>query len=235
MNKLAAITRVNIRSTPSKEAEIWGNLNPGDLVNELDAAGWCPIEMEDGSTGWIAREYLKEAPADTQEEPEKEQPSEAGVIYQVDLEDMFGSPRDPAPYLIVFSLADLKPHFPAVKDYEGNPWSFKIYGHKLMEAPVRQAFKNLIDRGFAQELKTFDGCTCVRPMTGGGGWSVHSWGLAIDMNAQWNPYGFRPIEEKRGKNGVFSAGFVNCFIDAGLEWGGCWHNADGMHFQLPRV
>ena len=53
--------------------------------------------------------------------------------------------------------------------------------------------------------------------------SLHSWGVAIDVNAAWNPMGKEP---------KLSQGFVKCFKDAGFDWGGDWDYPDGMHFQL---
>jgi len=150
----------------------------------------------------------------------------AGIIGQSQLTALFGKPRDPAPYLVVLDFSEFKNAFTHVKDYLGHPWSCRIYAHKLMEAPLRQAFKSLVEGSFASELHTFDGCVCVRPMTSGNGWSVHSWGLAIDLNAGANPYGGRP---------KLSTGFVKCFTDAGFEWGGNWRTPDGMHFQIPRT
>lgn len=101
------------------------------------------------------------------------------------------------------------------------------------------AFLNLIDRGFADELKTWNGCHLIRPIRGYEDrvenlmakgeiekamiyMSVHSWGFGIDVNAKENGLGKIP---------KLSAGFVKCFIDAGFEWGGNWKRKDGMHFQ----
>jgi hypothetical protein len=55
--------------------------------------------------------------------------------------------------------------------------------------------------------------------------SLHSWGLAIDINAATNRFGGKP---------TMSAELVKCFTDAGFDWGGVWSNPDGMHFQLAR-
>jgi hypothetical protein len=147
-------------------------------------------------------------------------------MLQSELTELFGKPRDPAPYLVVMDFTEFAAALGPVKDYEGNTWGFKIYGHELMEEPLRQAFKNIVDRGLDQEFVTYDGCTNVRQMTGGGGWSVHSWGLAIDVNAAWNQYGAEPN---------MSEGFVECWTDAGFIWGGVWNTPDAMHFQIPRV
>jgi len=147
-----------------------------------------------------------------------------GAIRQSQLSNLYGKPRDPAPYLKVMDFTEFKDAFAHVKDFEGHSWSCRIYGHELMEAPLRKAFAAVVSRGLAKELKTFDGCVCIRPMTGGGGMSVHSWGMAVDLNAGTNGYGHQPS---------LSTAFVRCFTEQGLEWGGSWHTPDGMHFQLP--
>jgi hypothetical protein len=147
-------------------------------------------------------------------------------MLQRNLVKLFGRPRDPAPFLKVFSLREFQDALGPVQDYEGNDWGFKVYGHEMMEAPLRTAFQAIVGRRLADELITYDGCTNVRQMTGGGGWSVHSWGLAIDFNAAWNKFGEEPN---------MSPELVKCFTDAGFEWGGTWRTPDGMHFQLPKT
>jgi hypothetical protein len=147
-------------------------------------------------------------------------------MLQSELTNLFGHPRDPAPYLVVIDLAEFAESLGPVKDYEGNTWRFKLYCHKLMAEPIKRAFQNIKDRGLADQLVTYDGCVNVRQMTGGGGWSVHSWGLAIDFNAEWNQFGQTPN---------MSNDFVACFTDAGFIWGGDWSTPDGMHFQLPKI
>jgi len=102
----------------------------------------------------------------------------------------------------------------------------KLYCNKDIIEPLRKAFKNLIDRGFVKELKTFDGCFNIRKQRGAKSQSLHSWGIAIDVNAAWNGLGKKP---------VLSSGFVKCFKDAGFDWGGDWKRLDGMHFQLSSI
>lgn len=102
----------------------------------------------------------------------------------------------------------------------------KLYCNKDMVAPLSQAFKNLIDTGKVAELKTFDGCFNIRKKRGLSSMSLHSWGIAIDVNAAWNQLNMTP---------ALSAEFVKCFIDAGFEWGGTWSRKDGMHFQLKSI
>ena len=102
----------------------------------------------------------------------------------------------------------------------------RLYCNKDMVAPLTQAFKNLIATGFVKELKTWDGCFNIRKKRGLASMSLHSWGIAIDVNAAWNGLGKTP---------VLSAGFVKCFTDAGFDWGGTWTRKDGMHFQLNKI
>jgi hypothetical protein len=102
----------------------------------------------------------------------------------------------------------------------------RIYCNVDMVKPLRQALINLVTRGMMPELKTWDGCFNIRSMRGASTMSLHSWGVAIDINASENRLGQIP---------VLSPGFVQCFTDAGFEWGGTWKRPDGMHFQLARI
>jgi hypothetical protein len=119
----------------------------------------------------------------------------------------------------------------------------RIYCNKDMVVPLTTAFKNLIDRGFVNELKTWDGCFNVRVIRGyekkyerlkaegriveaNQLMSIHSWGTAIDVNAFENGLGVYP---------KLTSGFVKCFTDAGFDWGGAWKRLDGMHFQLAHI
>lgn len=103
----------------------------------------------------------------------------------------------------------------------------KIYCNKDLIKPLEQAFRNLIDRNFVDELKTWDGCFNIRKKRGKTSMSLHSWGVAIDVNA---------FENGLNQDPKLSAGFVKCFTDAGFDWGGHWKKpVDGMHFQLKVI
>lgn len=119
----------------------------------------------------------------------------------------------------------------------------RIYCNKDIIAPLTQAFRNLISRGYVRELKTWDGCYNFRPMRGYeqryevamrageqslaiSYLSIHSWGGAIDVNAFEN--GLNQVPK-------LSAGFVKCFTDAAFDWGGNFKRKDGMHFQLSKL
>lgn len=99
----------------------------------------------------------------------------------------------------------------------------KIYCNKDLVKPLTQAFNNVVSRGLADQIKTWDGCFQLRRMRNGLSASLHSWGLAIDFNAAWNGLGKVPTMSKE---------LVACFTDAGFVWGGVWKTPDGMHMQL---
>ena len=102
----------------------------------------------------------------------------------------------------------------------------RIYCNKLMIGPLTQAFKNLISTGYVNELRTWNGCFNIRKKVGGRTASLHSWGIAVDLNAAWNGFNRKPS---------LSPGFVKCFTDAGFLWGGVWKRPDGMHFELANI
>ena len=102
----------------------------------------------------------------------------------------------------------------------------RLYCNKDMILPLTKAFKNLISTGCVKELKTWDGCFNIRKKRGLGSMSLHSWGIAIDVNAAWNGLNKEPQLSKE---------FVNCFTLAGFDWGGTWTRKDGMHFQLKSI
>jgi hypothetical protein len=102
----------------------------------------------------------------------------------------------------------------------------KIYCNKDLVNPLETAFRNIINRELASEIKTWDGCFNIRLKRGLSTLSLHSWAIAIDINAAWNGLGKTPTMSKE---------LVQCFIDAGFEWGGYWTRLDGMHFQLAKI
>jgi len=102
----------------------------------------------------------------------------------------------------------------------------RIYCNRLMVEPLKKAFKNLIDTGAVKELKTWDGCFNIRKKRGLSTMSLHSWGLAIDVNA---------FENGLYQTPKLSPTFAKCFTDAGFDWGGSWLRSDGMHFQLSAI
>lgn len=130
---------------------------------------------------------------------------------------VFGDPSFPKNEVSYMTLWDVPTHL------EIGIIPKRIYCNKLMVQPLTNAFTNLIQRGFVNELMTWDGCFNIRKKRGLNSLSLHSWGLAIDLNAAWNPL---------GKVGTLSNGFGKCFEDAGFYWGKNFKRSDYMHFEL---
>jgi hypothetical protein len=107
-----------------------------------------------------------------------------------------------------------------------DPLPKKIYCNKDLVKPLLSAICELHATGHIKELKTWDGCFNIRNKRGLASSSLHSWGIAFDVNAATNGLGKEP---------TLSAGFVKCFTNNGLEWGGTWRRKDGMHFQLSSI
>ena len=83
-----------------------------------------------------------------------------------------------------------------------------------------------------------------REITGGGGWSNHAYGLAIDINPKNNPYvsswavyptsGANYIDRDKNEIGMIQEGDAlhQAFINRGWTWGGDWTELkDYQHFE----
>lgn len=103
----------------------------------------------------------------------------------------------------------------------------EVLCHRLMIDQLRGALQEIKDRGLAHLIDTRDygGCWSPRhidfnprkPL------SMHSWGLAIDINVSTNQLGATPTMDPR---------IVQVFDRWGFAWGGRWRRPDGMHFEL---
>ena len=140
------------------------------------------------------------------------------MIRAIDCLTKYGVPNAKSKWLTMFEVpTELQiPHLPN-----------KIYCNVDFIEPYKKALKNLIDKDCAKEIKTFDGCFNIRKARGTQIWSLHSWAIAIDINA---------FENQMFTNGKLTKKFVDCFKSAGFEWGGDWpKRKDPMHFQLYSI
>lgn len=78
----------------------------------------------------------------------------------------------------------------------------------------------------AAGVAVYDGLYNPRPMRGGSAWSMHSWAIAIDLNAEqngnlthWPTQATMPIE------------VMECFALEGWTSAGAFWSRDAMHFQ----
>lgn len=101
--------------------------------------------------------------------------------------------------------------------------------HNLIIPQMREAFREISDRGLANLVRRndFGGCFAPRFLNSdpNSGLSHHSWGIAFDFNVSRNPYGAEPDMDPR---------IVELLEEKGFTWGGHWVVPDGMHFEYLR-
>lgn len=140
------------------------------------------------------------------------------MIYSEDCLFKYGKPAANNPWLVLWDIPT---------ELEIGIIPKRIYCNKDLIVPLSKAFKTLIETGCVEELKTWDGCFNIRPIRGTSkSMSLHSWGIAVDMNA---------FENQLGQVSKFSSEFVHCFLDNGFDWGGNFSRLDPMHFQLRSI
>lgn len=103
-----------------------------------------------------------------------------------------------------------------------------IYCNIDMAPALREALEQVRARGHGGLLKSFDGCFNIRMVRGSSGKpSLHSYGLAIDINAHDNELG-------QTTGGFYDQpDFVKCFTAQEFDWGGNFkQRKDPMHFSF---
>jgi hypothetical protein len=101
----------------------------------------------------------------------------------------------------------------------------RVTCHRLMVPQLRSALQEVQDAGLGHLLKTYDGCYVPRFIARNpdNSISLHTWGIAIDMDASTNYRGIRGTMDDR---------IVAIFKKWGFRWGGDWKYTDPMHFEL---
>jgi hypothetical protein len=104
----------------------------------------------------------------------------------------------------------------------------RVTCHRLMIPQLRGALQDVVDAGLASTLNTYDGCYVPRFIERNpeNSISLHTWGIAIDMDASTN---------YRGIQGTMHPEVVNIFKRWGFRWGGDWQYTDPMHFELAAL
>ena len=104
----------------------------------------------------------------------------------------------------------------------------RVTCHRLMLVQLRGALEDVEQAGLGSTLKTYDGCYVPRFIERNpeNSISLHTWGIAIDMDAATN---------YRGIRGTMHPEVVNIFKRWGFRWGGDWKYTDPMHFELSAL
>lgn len=113
----------------------------------------------------------------------------------------------------------------------------KITCHRLLAPSLLQCLARILEHYGSLEavsaagMDLYGGCYNFRPMRGGTNLSMHSYGIAIDLDPDRNALNRK---WEKGK-GMMPLEVVRIFREAGWTWGGDWHRADCMHFQAASV
>ena len=97
--------------------------------------------------------------------------------------------------------------------------------HRRFVPLVRGAMRELVSQGLEELIQGYAGCYAARHTLGvpGASLSHHSWGIAIDINAEDNPFGAEPTQDMR---------LVRVMERWGMIWGGRFIVPDGHHFEF---
>jgi hypothetical protein len=102
--------------------------------------------------------------------------------------------------------------------------------HRVMLAQLRSALQEVVERGLAGTIDPDQYGGCFHPRYIGHdpakGLSLHSWGIAVDLNVPGN---------LRGTPGELDREVVGIFKRWGFAWGGDWSYTDPMHFELAAL
>ena len=159
------------------------------------------------------------------------------------------------------ALADLRQVWVRHWDFNGHARSGVLIVHEDAAADVVKAFRRLFAAQFpvrrmrmvdayrgsdyaSIEADNTSAFNC-RPVTGGGGWSEHAYGRAIDINPIENPYvsggatshraSLPYLDRSRVRPGMAVEGgaLVRAFDAVGWGWGGRWSGIqDFQHFSM---
>ncbi|MGA8210254.1 MAG: M15 family metallopeptidase [Nocardioidaceae bacterium] len=102
--------------------------------------------------------------------------------------------------------------------------------NKGMLPQLRGALSEVVRQGLAASIHPGEYAGCYYPRFIGRdpakGLSLHSWGIAVDLNVPGN---------QRGTVGQMDRRVVAIFKRWGFAWGGDWNYTDPMHFEMASV
>ncbi len=102
--------------------------------------------------------------------------------------------------------------------------------NKGMIPQLRAALAQVVQQGLADKIHPGEYAGCYYPRyiahDPAKGLSLHSWGIAVDLNVPGN---------QRGTVGEMDRQVVEIFKRWGFAWGGDWNYTDPMHFEMASV
>lgn len=154
-------------------------------------------------------------------------PTQAGV------RSYFGEPGSPQATAGMVDLA-----FPMKIAWYKSQVIRRFRCHAKVEAPIERIFqKTLAHYGQADvtrlALDIFGGCYNYRPMRGSTNWSMHAYGIAVDLDPENNQLKWTKAKAKFAKADY--AAFWNIVESEGAVSLGRSKDYDWMHFQFARL
>jgi hypothetical protein len=149
---------------------------------------------------------------------------------QAKVESVFGVPGA--------SQVMVKMPFPFVIAWDLNKKIKEFSCHRLVKPSMERIWNKTFDHYGQQKmvdlrLHYFGGCLNVRKMRGGSNWSMHSWGIAMDIDPErnalktpWKNASLSRPEYKKFWEYVYDEGAISLGIE---------RNYDAMHFQFARL
>lgn len=106
----------------------------------------------------------------------------------------------------------------------------RVTCHRVLVPQLRGALQAVVDAGLADAIDPGDYGGCYVPRfidrDPARGLSLHTWGIAVDLNVSTN---------QLGTVGAIDRRVVDLFARWGLAWGGSWRRPDPMHFELAAL
>lgn len=153
------------------------------------------------------------------------------MITQKRLYEKYGTPNATGKgYLVTITLP-----YPMFLNWATATKVTKISCHKLVADKLVAIFTEILkvygpERIKELQLDDFGGCFNYRPMRGGTSMSLHSWGVAIDLDPDRN------LLKETSRTARFARPeykqFIDIFYKHGFESLGREKNYDWMHFQV---
>jgi len=142
----------------------------------------------------------------------------------------YGKPNQQGSYLTTIELP-----YPMRIAWDKKITVNKMRCHKAAAEDLKNIFADILDAYGHEKIKElgidiFGGCFNFRQMRGGTDWSVHSWGLAIDLDPERNQL-HETAKTARFARPEYKA-MIDIFYKHGWQSLGREKNYDWMHFQV---
>jgi hypothetical protein len=193
----------------------------GEITGIADSGTRAAIKAFQSAKGLVPDGYLGPK---TKQILSTKGPTGDQVQYEVDEDGMLK-------FISGWSEADVVPvAIPQLAGVAGAPASGSVRFYKGATEDLEAAFKEIEEHGLISDILSWDGAFVPRTVRGRP--SIHAYGLAFDINAQWNS-ALREAPAVGEKGSVRR--LVPVFEKHGFRWGGNFARGDPTHFQWARL